>query len=231
LSWFSRVKHRLGSDGDGRKWLLTGSYALNQQIPNHINFQNILACFPYEVPVVSFQKYFQVELKKRFSKSFSPSAEPYFLIAPCASELKKMYPAKHFVKLIRLIIQKTHWKPIFIGVASEAAYIDTISVEVGGLNVAGQLSTDSLVEKLNGCRLFLGNNSGLSHLAGLVGAPTFVLSGPSHPVLTAPQGEKVWMLHLMKVAELSEKKINQQKMDDLTPSWVFDRMVQSGILT
>jgi len=38
------------------------------------------------------------------------------------------------------------------------------------------------------CRLFVGNDSGLAHLAGAAGAPTLGLFGPSDAGLYAPQG-------------------------------------------
>ena len=41
------------------------------------------------------------------------------------------------------------------------------------------------------CRLYLGNDSGISHLAGIVGAPGVVLFGPTDPAVWAPRGENV----------------------------------------
>ncbi len=42
--------------------------------------------------------------------------------------------------------------------------------------------------------LFVGNDSGLSHLAAVVGAPTLVLFGPTDPRLWAPIGPRVTVL-------------------------------------
>lgn len=42
---------------------------------------------------------------------------------------------------------------------------------------------------------YLGNDSGISHLAGLVGTPTLALFGPSDPLVWRPLGDRVRVLH------------------------------------
>lgn len=48
-----------------------------------------------------------------------------------------------------------------------------------------------LARWLAGARLYLGNDSGISHLAAAAGAPVVVLFGPSDPGVWAPRGRKV----------------------------------------
>ncbi len=45
-------------------------------------------------------------------------------------------------------------------------------------------------------RLFIGLDSGLSHISAYVGVPTVVIYGPSDPVVWRPIGEKVYQLSL-----------------------------------
>ena len=40
-------------------------------------------------------------------------------------------------------------------------------------------------------RLYIGNDSGISHLAAAVGTPTIVLFGPTDPAIWAPRGSRV----------------------------------------
>lgn len=47
---------------------------------------------------------------------------------------------------------------------------------------------------LAGCRLFLGHDSGISHLAAAVGAPCLLLFGPTDPAVWAPANEAVEVL-------------------------------------
>ena len=47
---------------------------------------------------------------------------------------------------------------------------------------------------LSECRLFIGSDSGVSHLAALVGIPTIVMFGPTDPGFWAPRGPNVHIL-------------------------------------
>ena len=40
-------------------------------------------------------------------------------------------------------------------------------------------------------RVYIGNDSGISHLAAAVGTPTIVLFGPTNPAVWAPRGSHV----------------------------------------
>jgi ADP-heptose:LPS heptosyltransferase len=51
-----------------------------------------------------------------------------------------------------------------------------------------------LADLLEGCDLYVGNDSGISHLAGLCGAPTLAIFGPTDPRLWRPLGPRVRVL-------------------------------------
>ncbi len=44
---------------------------------------------------------------------------------------------------------------------------------------------------LSGCRHYVGNDSGISHLAALLGVPSAVIFGPTDPAVWAPRGKRV----------------------------------------
>jgi ADP-heptose:LPS heptosyltransferase len=58
----------------------------------------------------------------------------------------------------------------------------------------GAVRIDDLYELarwLAGARLYVGNDSGITHLAAAVGTPVLALFGPSDPGIWAPRGENV----------------------------------------
>lgn len=57
--------------------------------------------------------------------------------------------------------------------------------------VARDLSVEALAGVLARCAGYLGNDSGVSHLAALAGCPTVALFGPSDPARWAPIGQRV----------------------------------------
>ena len=59
---------------------------------------------------------------------------------------------------------------------------------------AHQLPLEQLVGALAECRLFLGHDSGVSHLAAACGVPSLLLFGPTDPALWAPRAAHVRVL-------------------------------------
>jgi ADP-heptose:LPS heptosyltransferase len=54
-----------------------------------------------------------------------------------------------------------------------------------------RLSLRDLAARVAGCRAYLGNDSGVSHLAGLCGTRTVVMFGPTPASVWAPSGPQV----------------------------------------
>ena len=59
------------------------------------------------------------------------------------------------------------------------------------VEVSRDLPLPELAATLAGCRLFVGHDSGLSHLAAAVGTPCVLLFGPTDPAMWAPPGDQV----------------------------------------
>jgi len=59
------------------------------------------------------------------------------------------------------------------------------------IEIADRLSLPELAAALRRCRLFLGHDTGVSHLAAAVGRPCVLLFGPTDPAVWAPPGPHV----------------------------------------
>ena len=60
--------------------------------------------------------------------------------------------------------------------------------------MARGLSIGALASLLRRCAAYLGNDSGVTHLAALAGVPTVALFGPSDPARWSPLGPRVTVL-------------------------------------
>lgn len=60
--------------------------------------------------------------------------------------------------------------------------------------VADGLPLPAVAGLLAACRAYVGNDSGASHLAAAVGAPTVALFGPTDPAVWAPRGERIFVV-------------------------------------
>ncbi|MDQ2843728.1 MAG: glycosyltransferase family 9 protein [Acidobacteriota bacterium] len=59
-----------------------------------------------------------------------------------------------------------------------------------------------LARWLSGARLYIGNDSGITHLAAAVGIPTIALFGPTDPIRWAPRGDNVTVIRAEPIEEL-----------------------------
>ena len=59
------------------------------------------------------------------------------------------------------------------------------------IEVAESLPLTALAAELHQCAAFVGHDSGISHLAAAVGAPSVLLYGPTDPAVWAPQNPQV----------------------------------------
>ncbi|HEY3839700.1 MAG TPA: glycosyltransferase family 9 protein [Bryobacteraceae bacterium] len=74
----------------------------------------------------------------------------------------------------------------------------------------------NLARFLAGARAYVGNDSGITHLAAAVGAPTVALFGPSDPAVWGPRGPAV-------------RIIRAERMGDILPEQVIDALRDLGI--
>jgi heptosyltransferase-2 len=75
--------------------------------------------------------------------------------------------------------------------AGGVAWRDTLAGGAGVVDLVGRTSLPEVVALLRGCALYVGNDSGLMHLAAALGTPTVGLFGSTNPDWTAPRGARV----------------------------------------
>ena len=113
-------------------------------------------------------------------------------IHPGSGGLGKIWPLGSWWALLRFL-RETCQYPVFLtlgpaderlrGFAHEAEALGVVTVETPSLPL--------LAAWLSQGRLFVGSDSGVSHLAALLGVPSIVLFGPTDPEVWAPRGPHV----------------------------------------
>lgn len=110
------------------------------------------------------------------------------VIHPGSGSAKKNWPLERFVELARALESSGRAVAWCLGPAElESGMVKFEHV----LRGARRIETETLVElagQLATARHFIGNDSGITHLAAAVGCPTIALFGPTRPGVWAPQG-------------------------------------------
>jgi ADP-heptose:LPS heptosyltransferase len=119
-------------------------------------------------------------------------AGPIVLIHPGSGGLGKCWPTSLFVELAHAIQQSGLW-PVFM--------LGPVELERHGEGLIDRLSAAAPVliesdlvraaQAIVAAEVFVGNDCGMTHVAGAAGTSTVALFGPTDPVVWGPLGERV----------------------------------------
>lgn len=117
---------------------------------------------------------------------------PFIALAPTASWEGKIWPAPRFAALFQALAARIPGaRAVILGGPGEteaALAAPLLQALPGAINLVGQLTLPEVVACLRHVTLFVGNDSGLMHLAAAIGAPTLGLFGRSRASEYAPAG-------------------------------------------
>ena len=108
-------------------------------------------------------------------------------VHPGSGSPSKNWPIERFVEIIRRLQAKKTEVIAVLGEA-DAAEAAVLARELPELPVLEGLTLVELAATLAECRAYLGNDSGITHVAAAVGLPVTALFGPSDADVWAPRG-------------------------------------------
>jgi hypothetical protein len=117
-----------------------------------------------------------------------PLVSDEVLVHPGSGSSAKNWPAARFAETIRALQRPVR---LIVGEADDAAAHEVDACVGKALARLEHPPLEELAARLAGCRGYLGNDSGVSQLAGLCGARSVVLFGPTSPRLWRPLGPDV----------------------------------------
>lgn len=114
--------------------------------------------------------------------------QPVLMLHPGSGSPAKNWPLKKFQALGEWAARARALQPVWLlGEADTALAGDLQSVRTPW-PVRSGLDLGEVACALSACAGYVGNDSGISHLAAAVGVPTLALFGPSDPARWAPRG-------------------------------------------
>lgn len=124
-----------------------------------------------------------------------PAGRSVVVLAPTANWAPKIWPAERFVALFQRLAEGSLPGAVPAIVAGPGVTEDAIARPVldalpGAIDLIGRLSLPEIAAFLSRVALFVGNDSGLMHLAAAARAPTLGLFGPTNAAEYAPSGRR-----------------------------------------
>ncbi len=129
---------------------------------------------------------------------------------PGAGSRYKVWPAHRLASLGKILARTGRKLLIIQGPADE----EVVGEVLGGLNgvphmVVRDLPLIKLGALLEHTSFFIGNDSGISHLAAALGVPTLAIFGPTDPLVWAPRGPSAFWLR--GEADCSPGRVQQRQ--------------------
>ncbi len=155
----------------------------------------------------------EIPLKHRAVK-LTPPAVPkstsFFAIHPGSGSTQKNWPAACWLELIKTLLADapTHGAVIIGGEADvrEMRILSEIASDAR-VELWEGLPLSELASQLAGADFYLGHDTGVSHLASVLGIPSLLLFGPTDPGIWAPPHEQV------KVLRAPDNNLEKLKMN------------------
>ena len=121
-------------------------------------------------------------------------AGPYIVINPAGGHNpgmvmdSKRWPPQHFAALADRLAARLRAGVVVLGGPDDAALVAAVAARMRtpAVTLAGVLSFGQIAALAAGARVYVGNDTGVTHLAAAAGAPTAVIFGPSDPARYAP---------------------------------------------
>ena len=122
------------------------------------------------------------------------AARPLIGFGPTANWAGKIWPPERFVEVFHALAPR--WpglRPVIFagpGAAERRAAAPVLEALPNAVDAVGQLSLAEVAACMKRLVLFVGNDSGLMHIAAAAGTPTLGLFGPSSAAAYAPAGRR-----------------------------------------
>jgi ADP-heptose:LPS heptosyltransferase len=195
--WWEVARHRwdlvVDIRGSGLSFLVrTKRRAVLRRRPGHKieELASILQLDPPPLPVA-----WTAPEDRARAEALLPSGRPIIALGPTANWQGKVWPAENFARLFQALAAGPlpgAISAILAGPGEEERAMAAPLLEAlpDAIDLSGMLSLPEAAACLERAALYVGNDSGLMHLAAAAGAPTLGLFGPTPAAEYAPAGAR-----------------------------------------
>lgn len=176
------------------------------------------------------------ERDARAADRFGPDSSPILAIGPTANWGAKQWPGRRFGELITRLTAADGCLPgarvAVFGAENERLMAQPVLAAIPverRLDVVGVAHLLDAAALLKRCALYIGNDSGLMHLAAATGIPTLGLFGPSPEWRYRPWGNATAVVRTLESHEtlVTAPDFDHRKQDSLMGSLTVDAVIEA----
>ncbi len=157
----------------------------------------------------------------------------YITLAPTANWMGKQWPQKYWAEFVQKVLSDKAYKNtkfVVLGALHERESIEDFIASIPEdnlIDLVGKTPLKGAISAIAGSDMFVGNDSGLGHIAAAFNVPVVSLFGPTDDTVYAPYGEHVEVLIAPESASETlnlEPKALPRIMTDIQPEMVYDAL-------
>jgi heptosyltransferase-2 len=206
ISFLAGIKERVGLDSDNRGFLLTKKMKKDttsqHQIENYLEVAKLIGIKNcdrrLELWLSEEGKNF---CRKFWEKNELGSKEIIVGISPFVRTQDRTWPLENFALLIEKLGKISRsFRILVFGSQKEMKKGQKLQslTRKNFINLIGQTTLKEAIALIAKCHLFVGNDSGLSHIASALNVKTFVIFGPSNLIMARPAGKNSFVIRKEK---------------------------------
>lgn len=194
------VKRRIGHAADRRGWLLSESlpYLPNGKRPHRAEGYLQLLSLVWDNPKIDRALRYnpgdtaRSQAERLLHENAVSERSRMLVVAPGAAQPNKIWSPERFSEVCDRWLARDGTSVVVVGGEGDRDAANRIRVSESGrlFNLCGAGSLPLVAALVERARVFVGNDSGLSHLAAATGVPVVVVSGPGDPAEVSPFTER-----------------------------------------
>jgi lipopolysaccharide heptosyltransferase II len=205
--WRGRVKNRLGYRGKGRRFLLTNSLPLPEDVQEqHLvkTYKGLLTKIGVPVSDSKPRLYFtekELDEARTLLRQFGiePKHRLVGINPGAAYGSAKCWLPERFREVTKRLLEKEGVKIVYFGDQGGRGLTEEICKGLDVVNLAGSTTLRQLGALIKLCCVLLTNDSGPMHIAAAVGTPVVALFGSTNAEVTGPYETKASRVIYKKV--------------------------------
>lgn len=238
------IPHRAGLDSGGRGFGYSLRAPVDPLVPRHEGEIYLSAAQALGIETAGCYANVPVSptARERVDNALRPHgiSAPLLIVNPSGginpgmTFADKRYPPHQLAQLADRLHQRYQLPLVIVGGAADSAVVRELTDTLTAPHTAfvGVFSLPELAALASLARLYLGNDTGLTHLAAAVGAPTVMLLGPSDPARYAPFVAPGRALALWKPAAVAHAGVSAAidgvwdwSRDGISPDDAYDAII------
>jgi len=117
-------------------------------------------------------------------------------IHPGSGSRQKCWPVERYAELISWLVAEMNVQILLVSGYADTEILGELTAKVKDtVIVADQLPLPNLAAVIKRCNFFVGNDSGVTHVAAAVGTPAIAIFGPTNPDMWGPRGKQVKIIY------------------------------------